>query len=96
MKKFYKRKIYVFSKFLKKNELKLLIIKSISSDLRFINYIRFFFFKFLFNSFKVRIRFFCIQTSQIRGLVHFFNTFRMHFRENALFAKYAGIKKRSW
>lgn len=96
MKKFYKNKIYNFSKFLKKHELNLLVIKAISSDLRFINAIRFFFFKFLFNSFRVRIRFFCVKTYQLRGLVHFFNTFRMHFRENALFGTYSGIKKSSW
>lgn len=96
MKKSYKFKIFKLSKNLKKNELSQLIIKSVFSDLRFSNNIRFFFIRFLFDNFLTKINFFCIKTNQIRGLSHFFNIFRMNFRDNALFARYSGLKKKSW
>lgn len=96
MKRSFKYKILKYSKFLKKKELKLLSIKAVAMDLRLSSSLRFFFFRFIFNSNITKINYFCVQTSQIRGLVHFFNMFRMNFRKNALFANYSGLKKKSW
>jgi len=96
MKKNFQIKILKYSHFLKKFQLNYFITKSISSDLRLKNVIRFFGFFFIFNSFVTKLNYFCVQTNQLRGLIHFFNTFRMNFRESALFGRYAGLKKKSW
>lgn len=96
MKRKYGKLVFSYSKYIKKNELNLLCIKAISCDLRLVNVIRFFFFKFMFDLKRTKINYFCVETNQIRGSVPFFNTFRMNFRDNALFARYSGVKKKSW
>jgi ribosomal protein S14 len=96
MKRTFKNKIYKYSKYYKKYELYWLLNKGIISDLRLVNIYRYFFFFFIKQSYITKINYFCINTNQLRGLVHFFNTFRMNFRDNALFARYSGIKKKTW
>lgn len=67
-----------------KNELNRLFIRACLSDLRFLNNIRFYFFyKLIFNDFKVtKKKFFCIKTFKYRGFMSFFNLSRINFREN--------------
>jgi len=96
MKRTFKYKIYNYSRYFKKYELMWRMNKSFVSDLRLVNINRFFFFFFIKQSYYTKINYFCMQTNQMRGLVHFFNIFRMNFRDNALFARYSGIKKKTW
>ena len=96
MNKYYLKRISKLSRLMKSQELNILIIKMMLSDLRLSNSLRFYFSRFLFSSNISKIRYYCVKTYKTRGLVHFFNVFRMFFRENALFARYSGIKKKSW
>lgn len=77
-------------------ELKFLIIKMMLSDLRLFGSVRFYYSRFIFDSYITKFRILCMYTFKTRGVLHFFNVFRMFFRKNALFSKYAGIKKHSW
>jgi ribosomal protein S14 len=96
MKRTYKYKVYEISKKLKKKELKFYLIRAVISDLRLNVVLRFYLNLYLENLYRLRIRYFCYSSNQFRGLIHFFNVFRMFFRDNALFARYSGIKKSSW
>jgi ribosomal protein S14 len=96
MKRTYKYNVYKISKELKNKELKFYLVRAIMSDLRLNVVLRFYLNFFLEDLYRLRIRYFCYSSSQFRGLVHFFNVFRMFFRDNALFARYSGIKKSSW
>lgn len=96
MKRTYKYKVYSVSKTLKKKELRFYFYKAVFGDLRLPSVYRFYINFFIRDLRRLRVRYFCYSTSQFRGLVHFFNVFRMFFRDNALFARYSGIKKSSW
>lgn len=100
MKKNYQQKIVKEVKSYTENELDILITRSIFSELRFSSYLRFYFLyrlnKFGVNRNLNRVNYFCPKTKQMKGIVKFFNIYRMPFRENVSFARYSGIKRSSW
>lgn len=98
MKKIYLVKTKLYSKKLYKNEHKRLMLRAIFSELRLFGVIRFsVYLKLSSNNLgSTKIMYSCFDSAQTRGVVKFFNVYRMIFRENASFAKYVGIKKASW
>lgn len=98
MKKTNVYKVRNYVKFFKKNETKRLMLRAIFSDLRFHGALRLQSYLKLMKSDSglTKITYSCIESSQTKGVVKFFNVYRMIFRENASFANYVGIKKSSW
>lgn len=43
-----------------------------------------------------KMMFFCGVSERSRGIISFFNLYRVNFRENVSFAKYAGLRRASW
>jgi hypothetical protein len=91
-----KKKYAKLKHYIKFNELLYLIYKAFFFELRFINIIRFYYISYQINLKISKLNFFCIRTQQKKGLIYFFNIFRMNFKQNALFGTYSGIKRKSW
>lgn len=100
MKRTYKYKMLVIGKNFRKIEANRLFCRAIFSELRFSSNVRFFFFLKLMNLYRhnnlTKLNYFCPDTNQKRGVLRFFNVFRMKFRENVSFGAYSGIRKSSW
>ena len=100
MKRFYKKKIIANLNSYKKIDLNMLLNRACFSDLRFYSYIRYFFLIHLnLKGYKKNLNkvvYFCPKTNQTRGVNNFFRVYRSVFKDNALFAKFSGVKRSSW